>query len=299
MDLHFEEVTLKDREWIDPLLTMSGRKSLDYNFTTAFVWRNIYNYHIAHMDDYFLLRADPQNPVYQFPAGQGPVEPVILALQADAARAGVTLKLNAVLPEHKEKLEEAFPGKFSFDLDRDGADYVYETRSLATLSGKKLSAKRNHINRFLENNPNWQYEPLSQDNINDVRQMNTVWMMQAGCDPDMALTDEYCAVESALRYYDELGLSGGLLRVEGKVIAFSIGDPLNDDTFLVHFEKAFSDIQGAYPMINQQFIQHTCLDYAFVDREEDAGVTGLRQAKLSYRPAMLVEKYIATLKEPL
>ena len=74
---------------------------------------------------------------------------------------------------------------------------------------------------------------------------------------------------------------------------------LNDDTFLVHFEKAYAEMQGAYPMINQQFVLHNCMEYAFVNREEDAGVEGLRRAKLSYHPVRLVEKYIATLKEPL
>ena len=106
-------------------------------------------------------------------------------------------------------------------------------------------------------------------------------------------------MESAIRHFNELGLSGGLIRAEGKVVAFSIGDPLNDDTFLVHFEKAFADVQGAYQMINQQFVQRNCMAYRYINREEDAGVKGLRHAKMSYNPVMLVEKYLATLKEPL
>lgn len=71
---------------------------------------------------------------------------------------------------------------------------------------------------------------------------------------------------------------------------------MNGDTFLVHFEKAFADIQGAYPMINQQFVIHNCMEYAYVNREDDTGVEGLRKAKLSYDPHHLVEKYVATLK---
>ena len=284
---------------MNQLLDKSTRGSLDYSFTTAFVWRNIYEHHITRMEDYFLLRADPQNPIYQFPAGQGPLKPVLRALEEDAQKAGALLRLNAVLPEQKAQLEAELPGRFSFAEDRDGADYIYDTQALATLKGKKLASKRNHINRFVDNHPDWTYEPLSKENINDVRQMNTIWMMQAGCSPDTDLTDEYCAVESALRYFKELRLSGGLIRTGGKVVAFSIGDELSQDTFLVHFEKAFSDEQGAYPMINQQFVQHTCMAYPFVNREEDAGVPGLRRAKLSYRPVRLVEKYIATLKEPL
>ena len=97
---------------------------------------------------------------------------------------------------------------------------------------------------------------------------------------------------------EELKLQGGLLRLEpgGEVIAFSIGEPLNPDTFVVHIEKAFAEIQGAYPMINQQFAEHVAAEFQYVNREEDTGVEGLRKAKLSYRPAFLVEKGIVTLK---
>ena len=296
MDLEFHDVTLKDKAWVEPLIERGKRASLEYNFATTFVWRNIDCYKIARMDDFFLLRAGKDQPVYQFPAGSGPIAPVIRALQADAQKHGVPLTLNAVSPDGKPLLETTFPDQFTFEIDRDTADYVYDTQALATLAGKKLASKRNHINRFVENYPDWQYETLTKDNMDEVRQMNTLWMMQAGCDPDMTLSDEYCAAESAIRYFDELGLSGGLLRAGGKVIAFSIGDPLNDDTFLVHFEKAYPDIQGAYPMINQQFVQHNCMAYRYTDREDDAGLSGLRRAKLSYRPAFLAEKYIATLR---
>ncbi|MBE0600925.1 MAG: DUF2156 domain-containing protein [Firmicutes bacterium] len=278
---------------------MSPRESLEYNFTTAFVWRNSYCHHIARMGDYFLLRANPLHPAYLFPAGQGPLEPVIRALAEDAQTLGFPLVFNTVLLDTKETLETLFPGKFAFEPCRDGADYIYETQALAELTGKKYGAKRNHINRFLENHPGWQYEPLTAENFDDVRKMNTLWCLQNGCDEDMAISDEYCAVESAIRHFDELGLVGGLIRTEGRVVAFSIGEPLNDDTFLVHFEKAFADVQGAYPMINQQFVQRNCMRYPFVNREEDAGIKGLRRAKLSYHPVRLVDKYLATLKEPL
>jgi uncharacterized protein len=297
--LDFQEITLRDKEWIDPLLKLSQRGSLEYSFTTTFVWRNIYGFQAARMDDYFLLRAGTCNPSYLFPAGSGSLAPVIRALQEDAKRSGVPLTFNTMLPDGKAMLEALYPGKFAFESWRDGADYIYETQALATLAGKKLGAKRNHIHRFLENNPDWQYEPLTQRNLNEARMMNLAWCIQNGCAEDMAISDEYCAVESAIRHFDELGLSGGLIRAGGKVIAFSIGEPLSEDTYIVHFEKAYAEIQGSYPMINQQFVLHNCMDYPFVNREEDAGVEGLRRAKLSYNPVRLVEKYTATQKEPM
>ena len=79
-----------------------------------------------------------------------------------------------------------------------------------------------------------------------------------------------------------------------KIVAFTVGEELCKDTFVVHIEKAFADVQGAYPMINQQFVEHECMDYTYVNREDDAGEEGLRKAKLSYRPAFLEEKGFVT-----
>jgi len=294
--LNFRDVTLEDKQWIEPLLKMSSGTTLEYSFTTTFVWRHSFGHRVARMDDYFLLRVDRKAPAYLFPSGRGPLEPVIRALAADAKQLGVPLIFSGVSADAKARLEAMFPDQFSFEPDRDGADYIYETQALATLRGNTLSGKRNHINRFLKNYPDWRYETISGNNLEDVRRMNALWCVQNGCADDRAISEEYCAVESAIRHYGELGLSGGLLRTGGKVVAFSIGDPLNDDTFLVHFEKAFADVKGAYQMINQQFVLHHCMAYKYVNREEDAGVEGLRIAKLSYHPALLAEKYTATLK---
>jgi uncharacterized protein len=299
LDLQFREVTLDDKAWIDPLLGMGARGSLEYNFTTTYVWRNIYCFRIARMDDYFLLRAGTAEPSYLFPAGCGPLKPVIRALQEDAGKVGAPLTFNTVLPDAKAWLEQTYPGKFAYETWRDGADYVYETQALATLAGRKLAAKRNHIHRFIDDHPDWQYEPITPENLEDIGKMNHLWCVQNGCAENLGISDEYCAVVSAIHNFDALGLSGGLIRSAGKVIAFSIGDPLNEDTFLVHFEKAFADIQGAYPMINQQFVQHNCMNYPFVNREEDAGIEGLRRAKESYHPLRLVDKYVATCKESI
>ena len=97
--------------------------------------------------------------------------------------------------------------------------------------------------------------------------------------------------------YEREKLVGGILRVEGEIVAFTMGEKLCEDTFVVHIEKAYADVDGAYPMINQQFVQHECMDYQYVNREEDTGADGLRQAKMSYRPAFLEEKGYVTLKK--
>jgi hypothetical protein len=198
-----------------------------------------------------------------------------------------------VLPEGKAELETLYPDKFEFALERNSADYVYSAQSLKTLVGKKLSGKRNHINRFVENYPEWVYEPLTEKNMAEAREMDDAWCRQAGCTDDDGLRKETCAVLQAFKNFFDLKMDGGLLRADGKVVAFSMGDPLNETTYHVHFEKAFAEVQGAYPMINKQFVIHNCENYLYVNREDDAGDEGLRKAKLSYVPLRLIEKYSA------
>lgn len=106
--------------------------------------------------------------------------------------------------------------------------------------------------------------------------------------------EELCAVRNCFENFLALGLRGGLLRVDGRVVAYTMGLPLNSDTFIVHIEKAFSDVAGAYPMINREFAAHNCADFKYVNREDDVGDEGLRRAKLSYKPAILLEKFIVT-----
>ena len=103
-------------------------------------------------------------------------------------------------------------------------------------------------------------------------------------------------------HFEALGLEGGLIRINGSVAAFTIGDRLNGDTYDVHFEKAYAGIQGAYAMINREFarwVREHHPDIKYLNREEDMGVEGLRKAKESYYPDLLLEKYTATAVEPL
>jgi hypothetical protein len=282
---------------MNELFRLGGRVSLDYSFTTCFVWRYIFGFSAARMGDYVIIKSEEGKPSYLFPTGRGPLEPVIEAIIADAKENGAQMWFNTVLEGDRAWLEERYPGRFEFIPCRENEDYVYEAERLATLSGKKLAAKRNHINRFVENFPDWTYEPITEANMDAVRRMNLEWNLASDDKQDELLSGEYCAVEQAMRHFSELGLSGGLIRAGGRALAFAIGDPLADDTFLVHFEKAFADVQGTYQIINREFVKHNCMGYAFVNREEDAGVEGLRKAKLSYDPFRLVTKYAALLKE--
>lgn len=123
-------------------------------------------------------------------------------------------------------------------------------------------------------------------------------MKLQNCKPeDLEKHEEICVSKNSLIYYKELGLVGGILRADGKIVGLSVGEAaVNPDTFVVHIEKAFPDVQGAYPMINQQFVLHEMEGFIYVNREEDMGEEGLRKAKMSYRPAFMLEKGFLRLK---
>lgn len=184
---------------------------------------------------------------------------------------------------------------FRFHRERDMDNYVYTSQKLISLSGKKLHGKRNHINKFKELY-SYTYQPLTTENLGKIRTFLEEWY-QKKAETDSSILLEKTALENALTHYDALELKGGMLLVDNKVVAFSIGEQLNEDTALIHFEKADTDYQGAYPMINQQFVEHAWSHLTYINREDDMGIEGLRKAKLSYQPDLMVEMYSATPKE--
>lgn len=293
----FKEVELSDREWINHRLEQAQYKSCDFSFVNNYIWRYSNHIEFADVNGFYCLKSGlDEGQCYTYPVGEGDIKPVIEALMEDAKERNIPFRLRGILENEVSKVEELFPGLFHIEASRDESDYVYKTERLTTLAGKKLHGKRNHIARF-KDNPDWQYEDITRENIEECKVMNKKWCALYDCDEDKNLQLEACAVALAFKNFFELNLVGGLIRREGEVIAYTIGEPLTDDTFVVHIEKAFPDIQGAYPMINQQFVIHNCQDFEYVNREEDMGEEGLRKAKLSYYPDLLIEKYTAVLKQ--
>ena len=192
---------------------------------------------------------------------------------------------------------EWFPGRFLIEGDRNDYDYIYTREKLATLAGKKLHGKRNHIARFKDLG-DWSYEPMTAENVEECRTMTYTWIHMREEKWNEEMNQEISVLHEAFDHMQELGLVGGVLQRDGQIVAFSIGERLNSETFVVHFEKAYPDLQGAYPMINQQFVEHEIAGkYKYTNREDDVGEEGLRKAKLSYKPVFMVEKGVVTLNE--
>ena len=204
--------------------------------------------------------------------------------------------MNIIEPEMFQDIEKIFPREYEVSYIRDIADYVYKIEDLKNLVGKKYHSKKNHINKFLKTNENWSYERISEESTEECIEMVKEWCVENGCCEDKSKADEIYVLINGLRHRKELNFLGGIIRTAGRIVALTMGEKSDDDMFVIHFEKAFADVPGAYPMMNQQFIIHELSNYTYVNREEDLGLEGLRKAKETYHPVFMVEKGILVKK---
>jgi hypothetical protein len=215
----------------------------------------------------------------------------------DAAASAVPLRLGMLTQEMCGALEEAFPGRFAFAEKRDQADYLYDTAAVASVAGKKYHSKRNFIHRFeTQYAGRWRLEELSDANLGAVWAFNERWYRKNEYSSPAQQALETEVVCAALRNRRALGMRGVVLWVDERVVAYAMGSRLNADTYLEQVEKADGDIPGAYPMITRAFAEICAAGFAFLNREEDMGIEGLRQAKLSWNPAQVILRYDARWK---
>lgn len=293
-EIQFRRTELEDRDLMHPFFQKFPNRSCERTFANSLLWSRHYPVTFAIIENTLVFRWEKEEGyAFAYPVGEPEdVKKALEFLEKYNDERQFPLVLYHVTPEQFEQMEAWYPGRFEIEYERDIADYVYEAEQLATLAGKKLHSKRNHINKFKATHENWSYETMTEENLEECFQMALKWRTDNGCNDDLEKNAEMCVTLNALRLFKELELVGGVLKVDGNIVAFTIGEPMSDDTFVVHIEKAFADVQGAYPMINQQFVEHECAAYKYINREDDAGSEGLRKAKLSYKPAFLVEKGI-------
>lgn len=291
--LEFKDINLEDKIWIDAILSKKTYMSCEYCFGNHFIWKNAYKIQIARVNEFYIASLSDDEgesgTSFLYPAGSGEIKPVIEELEEYCSVNKIKFRLHSASSEDIAELEEIFPNKYTFAADRDYSDYIYTVEKLTTLSGKKLHSKRNHIARFKEND--WKFEEINDENFADCLAMNKEWCRINDCGRDQSLKDECCAITRSFKYFNELNFFGGLIRIGDKVVAYTLAERLNDDVVVVHMEKAFSEIQGAYPTINREFVANMCQSFKYINREEDLGVEGLRKAKLSYQPDIILDKY--------
>ena len=288
--LQFHPISLADRAPVSRYLTEKNYPGAQYSFGNLFIWRNSYRAELCEEDGFLYVKSgEPGQYRFMCPIGSGDLRRAVNRLREWCRAAGCPLHLAWVPAEDRARLETLFPGEISVFSDRDAFDYLYERERLVTLAGRKLQPKRNYLNRIRRKN--WSYEPVTRENLAECLEMQRQWCRAHNHCAEDSVHAESCAVRQAFCHFWELGFVGGCIRLDGRIVAYTIGEPLNSDTFIVHIEKAFSEVEGAYPLMNQQFAANAMEGYTYVNREDDAGSEGLRRAKLSYDPFRLLEDY--------
>lgn len=294
--LPFREISIEDKKQIEEKLSLEPARMTERCFTDMFIWRCRYRTLFAIQGEFlYMLSLGEDAPclTYLFPVGKGDRKTALEVIAQDARERGKPYRILGCTQDQKEEVESLLPGRYAFTEDRDNFDYIYRSEDLATLKGKKLHSKRNFINRFLqEHENNWHYEKLDPAKHRDeILKFHHLWCERHDENAADTVIYEHCAVWQALEHYEDLAMRGGVLYVDGRMAAFTMGSPSCSDALTVQIEKAMADIPGAYPLINREFIAHEGMDFPYVNREEDMGIEGLRKAKLSYRPVELTAKY--------
>lgn len=287
-DLHIRPFTVDDASWAIDALMARGLNGCECAFANMFLWRHYSGNVIAEIGDSLFFASN--DPVLTFSTPiKGDFKTGIERLKAYTRAQGIPLQFYGSRQNLTEELERYFPGEFDFKPSEPDFDYLYNAQDLINLSGRAYHGKRNHIAAFSKQY-NWEYAPITDADIEDVLAMAKEWYAQR--EYDEQLKAEQDGLEEILRHREKLQVKGGLLRVDGQVVAFTLGAPISDVEFDVMVEKALPKYNGAYATINREFAAHELGEFLYINRENDMGAEGVRRAKRSYRPIELIEKFI-------
>ena len=310
MTMTFHPLTLFDREAMQAVTLLSGRRNCNYTFANLVGWKFLFGTEVCVLENAVVLR-------YTFDGQRAYMVCTLEALSLELIEAlfddsNGDLTLIGLEDSQVAQLS-IFNSQFSISTEpvRDQYDYIYRRTDLATLHGKHLDAKRNHIHRFRAEHLGLEYRPLTPELFDECRRLTEIWqgdkaaikreqsqVYLSSAEREQARTKfkdasdtidvEKQVMETIFSNWDALGMTGGSIFVDGRMVAFTYGSAVTTDTLDVCVEKADRHVKGAFAIINQQFAEHLPEQYIYLNREEDMGIPGLRQAKLSYRPEILL-----------
>jgi hypothetical protein len=292
--LKVSEISIDAKKLFDEYLKLVDLQVSEVNFTNFFMWKDYYKIRYCIINNFLCIIAAIGNKQFCFfPIGDyrnfDELRNTIFTIKDYFLQMGWELVFLRVSSKQVSVLKE-LDIDFTATEDRDNYDYLYSVKKLSTLSGKKLDGKRNHINKF-KRLYTFTYEDISDSNISSCREIVEKWSQQKNFSDYDSLVSEKQANLYVLDNFNTLGVKGALIKVNGKPEAFTIGEKITDNTVVIHIEKANAEINGLYPLINQQFLANQWSDMEYVNREQDLGIEGLRKAKLSYKPIGFVEKF--------
>lgn len=291
--LKLEPLTTAQIPLLREFLSRYPRQSCDYNICNLLSWGKIYNNQYTLWEGHLVL-VNPQYSYLLYPVGPG--------LGAEKTRELFDLYREDA-PEAKlliipENWQESCPGldrHFEISDDRDWYDYVYATEKMVNLRGKKLTKKKNLISQFRRAYPNYHVLPISKEKHEVIERFTEKWRRERHVEGSY-LDTEMKAIQNTLEMWDELPVEGIIVCLDQRIAAYSIFSPQTQDMVTVHFEKFDPDKKGSAQLIYWETARYLQSRYKWINREQDIGLEGLRQAKTSYAPDFMVKFLVGIAK---
>ena len=289
----FQKLTFEDKAFLEATFKEMQPQISELTFTNLYAWNEAEPVQLSRLNETVLLQRwrirDGKNVLFP-PLTNEPISTALENLAKMAVKNHIEILLCGIDSTQAGQLSS----RYQVLSDRDNWDYVYLSSDLADLPGDRYHSKRNFVTRCLANHK-CEYVKLDTSAVNDCLQLQTEWCNLRQCGSEPSLEAENKAIKTIFERYAQLNSFGGAVYVDDKLEAFTLAEPLNKNTAVIHFEKANPQIVGLYQLINQWFCQNTLRTFTFVNREQDLGIPGLRKAKLSYHPHHMIEKYVTTL----
>lgn len=298
--LHFKKIELGDLPKIRSVVEKTEYQSCQLSAGSLYCLAEKYDTQLCFDNDFLFVKQHRKgfDTCYFMPVGVGNLAEALEKLRRyHSENHGGSLTLWGIADDMTEDFKGASKLYETVELagDRDWAEYIHAAQNLLTLQGKRLQPKRNAVNQFRRSCPDYQFEKISDENIGEILRFQQRQMAEKDEELDAALQDENRAIERTLKDFKSIGLTGGVIRIDGKICAFAIGSPINQDAFDILFEKAEKDYNGIYQVLEQELIKNELQLFSYINREEDLGISGLRFAKQGLQPDILLMKYTAVL----
>lgn len=291
--MEFKKIKLCDAPKLNAFLQSTDELTCEISFVNLLLWQPLYNSYFCIEDNILFLKTQSgTNEAYSVPFGDVKTGFEKILKHCNNSYPTVWAQEGRRFREFKN----LYGDNYNFIEHRNEFDYIYNSSNLINLSGKKYHSKRNHISAFSKQF-DWHYEDITLQNIKEIKKCAELWYGQYDSPLDGGLITEMHGINLMLDNMENLGVNGGAIIVDNAVVAFTLGSPINKSVYDIHIEKAIPGFEAAYAVINREFASRNLNGYKFINRENDLGLEGLRRSKLSYKPEIILPKYICTEKE--
>ena len=290
--MEFKSICVEDKPIFDKFIKPYTFSTCEYSFTNLYLWRKGCEIKYCIYNDTLIIKKSgfDASDYFMQPIGykKENLKDLVEALYKYKEENNMEYLFKDAEASFIEDLNEIFPGKFEIKEDRDNFDYIYDSKDLISLSGKKFHGQKGHYNHFVKNNE-YRVSEYEEHIGCECIKASREWCSKNFCKGYLLF--ELKGIEDVIRNGDKLDIDCMAVYLKDKVVAFTIGERVNDDMAIIHVEKADADIKGLYAFINKTFVERYYSDAKYINREQDLGMEGLRKVKESYHPVIMGKKF--------